>query len=200
MGMDDFAPFLKKNGCFIVRNVTPDRNKTIKIFNYPILFNDTRDLLQIPGVAESDLRASLLKGELRHKILSKDIVVECSDIDLLQFNDDQKVFLQSSGISKGLQVDNSNFSIIRKEDIQLVGTVDDVNVIYEIPNGHFIQNNTYKIIVYKNGVKQFYLDDYLIAESGGPGTGYDTVILTIPPMSSILPIDVITADYYIFNS
>jgi hypothetical protein len=79
--MDQFAPFLKRNGSFVVRNITPDRQKTIKIFNYPILFNQTRDLLQIPGVSEQDLRASLLKGELRHKILAQDIVVVASDID-----------------------------------------------------------------------------------------------------------------------
>ncbi len=199
MGMDDFAPFQKKNGCFIVRNVTPDRKKTIKIFNYPILFNTTRDLLQIPGVAEADLRASLLKGELRHKILAQDIVVECSDIDLLQFNDDQKAFLRDAGIINGLQVGASNLSVLRKDDIELVGNVDDVNTVFQIPSGKFIQNTTYKIIVYKNGVKQVFLDDYFIAESGGPGTGFDTVILTVPPTTTPPPIDIITADYYVSN-
>jgi len=103
-GMNEFAPFLKKYGCFVVRNVTTDRKKTIKIFNYPILFNTTRDLLMIPGVSESDIRASLLKGELRHKILAEDIVVECSDIDLLQFNLEQKSFLQNAGIINGLEI------------------------------------------------------------------------------------------------
>lgn len=104
MGMNDFAPDLKINGCFIVRNVTPDRGKTIKIFNYPILFNQTRDLLNIPGVSEADIRASLLKGTLRHKILAQDIVIECSDIDLLQFNQAHKEFLQSAGVVTGLEV------------------------------------------------------------------------------------------------
>ena len=100
----DYAPYQKQYGCFTVRNVTPDRHKTIKIFGYPINFNQTRDLLQIPGVSEADIRASLLKGELRHKILAKDIVVECSDIDLLQFNLDQKAFLQAAGVINGLEV------------------------------------------------------------------------------------------------
>ena len=80
MGNNDFAPFQKINGCFIVRNICSYRQKTIKIFNYPIPFNRTRDLLAIPGVSESDIRASLLKGELQHKILVGDIVIECSDI------------------------------------------------------------------------------------------------------------------------
>jgi len=102
--MSNFAPYIKKYGCFIVRNVTPDRNKTISIFQYPINFNTTRDLLLIPGVSESDIRASLLKGELRHKILAKDIIIECSDIDLVQFNLGQKDFLQNAGVSFGLAV------------------------------------------------------------------------------------------------
>lgn len=104
MPMNEFAPYLKINGCFIVRNITPDRQKIIKIFQYPIPFNRTRDLLQIPGVSESDIRASLLKGELQHKIRAKDIIIECSDIDLLQFNSAHKLFLQNAGIINGLEV------------------------------------------------------------------------------------------------
>jgi hypothetical protein len=198
--MDEFAPYLKRNGTFVVKNVTPDQNKTIKIFNYPILYNQTRDLLQIPGVAEQDIRASLLKGELRHKILAQDIVVISSDIDLLQFNAAQKQFLQSAGIITGLQVSSSNLDVLRKEDIQLVGTVDNINTVFIIPSGKFLQNSTYKIIVYKNGVKQLYLDDYFIAESGGPGTGYDTVIFSVAPTTVPSPVDVITADYYLSNT
>lgn len=197
--MDIFAPYLKRNGSFVVKNITPDRQKTIKIFNYPILYNQTRDLLQIPGVAEQDLRASLLKGELRHKILAQDIVVIDSDIDLLQFNDDQKQFLRDAGIINGLQVGSPQINVLRKEDIQLLGVVDDSNTVYTIPVGTFIQNTTYKIIVYKNGVKQVYLDDYFIAESGGPGTGYDTVIFTVAPTTTPAPDDILTADYYINN-
>ncbi len=200
MTVDQFAPYLKRYGCFIVRNITSDRNKTITIFQYPINFNQTRDLLQIPGVAEQDIRASLLKGELRHKILAKDIVVECSDIDLLQFNLDQKSFLQDAGIVNGLQVTSENLSVLKKEDIELVGVVDDSNTVYSIPFGKFIQNDLYRIIVYKNGVKQFFLDDYFIAESGGPGSGYDTVILTVPPTTVPPPDDIITADYYLDNT
>jgi hypothetical protein len=200
MTVDQFAPYQKRYGCFIVRNITPDRNKTIKIFTYPINFNCTRDLLQIPGVSEQDIRASLLKGELRHKILARDIVVECSDIDLLQFNLDQKAFLQDAGIVNGLQVTSENLSVLKKEDIQLLGAVDDSNTVFTIPFGKFIQNVLYKIIVYKNGVKQFFLDDYFIAESGGPGSGYDTVIFVEPPTTTPPPDDIITADYYLDNT
>lgn len=196
--MDVFAPYLKINGCFIVLNVSP-QVKTINIFNYPINYNSTRDLLQIPGVSEQDIRASLLKGELQHKIRAKDIIVVCSDIDLLQFNDNQKNFLRNAGIVNGLQAGSSQFNVLRKEDIKLIGNVDGINTIFTIPSGTFIQSGDYKIIVYKNGVKQVFLDDYLITESGGPGTGYDTVIMTTPPTVIPSPTDVITADYYVNN-
>lgn len=99
--MDIFAPYLKINGCFVVLNTAPE-NKTIKIFNYPINYGQTRDLLQIPGVAEADIRASLLKGEINHKIRAGEVIVTCSDIDLLQFNASQKTFLQGAGIVNGL--------------------------------------------------------------------------------------------------
>ncbi len=103
MGMNDFAPYLKMNGCFVVQNISP-QVKTIKIFNYPINYLKTRDILQIPGVGEADIRASLLKGELNHKIRANDITVLCSDVDLLQFNAAQKAFLMGAGIVNGLDV------------------------------------------------------------------------------------------------
>ncbi len=58
----------------------------------------------IPGVSESDIRASLLKGELRHKFLAEDIELVFSDIDLLQFNDCHKDWLKSLGFGKGIEV------------------------------------------------------------------------------------------------
>lgn len=182
-GFDDFAPYLKKNGCFIVRNITPDRQKTIKIFTYPIPFNQTRDLLQIPGVGESDIRASLLKGELRHKILAKDIYVECSDIDLLQFNSDQKQFLQDAGIIKGLEVTAviSTLPYLWREEKDLIGTRDGVNRTFytaeKFLNGTFTTGDQFHIHIKHNGKDLYESIDYSIGESGGPGTGYDTINL-----------------------
>jgi hypothetical protein len=183
-GADGIAPYLKQHGCFVVRNITPDRHKTIKIFNYPINFNQTRDLLQIPGISEADIRASLLKGELNHKLRAKDIIVECSDIDLLQFNDDQKLFLQEAGIIKGLEVTGVPTAIpfLLKQNIQMIGIVNGVNRIFSIPppdkfiNGAF-SGNIFKIQVFHNGRELDETIDYLISESGGAGTGYDTIIL-----------------------
>lgn len=199
MGNNSFAPYYKQNGSFIVKNISSIR-KTIKIFNYPINFGYTRDLLQIPGVAENDIRASLLKGEINHKIRANEIVIISSDIDLLQFNADQRSFLQNSGIVDGLQTNSFTSSVIRKEDIILIGNINSINTNYTIPSGKFIENSIYKIIVYLNGVKQVYLDDYFIAESGGPGTGYDTIIMSVAPTAIPAPSDIITADYYVNNT
>jgi hypothetical protein len=189
-GMNDFAPYVKKYGCFIVRNITPDRKKTIQIFKYPILFNTTRDILQIPGVSEADIRASLLKGELRHKILAKDIVVECSDIDLLQFNLDQKSFLESAGIVNGLEVSGGTggFDV---QDATLIGTRDNVNTTFTTPTP-FKHTSQFKEVLFVNGLRQHIPEDYFVAESGGPGTGYDTIVFVTPPF----PDDILTIDYF----
>lgn len=101
MGNDSFAPWSTNPNCFIVMNVAPV-NKTIFIFQYPINHGASRDLLRIPGVAESDIRASLLKGELNHKIRASEIVITCSDIDLTQYNSTTLAFLQAAGVVNGL--------------------------------------------------------------------------------------------------
>jgi len=199
MGMNGFAPFQKRNTSFVVKNIISNSNKEIKIFNYPIPVGKERDLLAIPGVSESDIRASLLKGELLNKLLANEITIVFSDINLLQFNEDQKAFLKACGVDFGTTVSTSQLSYIKKEDVQLVGVVDGVNNIFTIPFGTFVQDADHKIIVYKNGVKQMFLDDYFIFEGGGPGTGYTGIIMVTPPSTTPSPVDVITADYYIKN-
>lgn len=130
MGESEFSYSLKYNTHFIVRNITGQPNsmlhlagdnpaipppyrssafytspkKIVNIFQYPINPGGTRDLLQIPGVQESDIRASLLKGELRHKFLCGDIELISSNIDLLQFSDKQRAWLQSYGFTEGVTV------------------------------------------------------------------------------------------------
>ena len=104
-----FAYSLKYNTHFIVQNIsghstTSPYQKTVKIFNYPILYGETRDILQIPGIQEADIRAALLKGEIRHKLLNGDIRMVSSNIDLLQFSDKQRNFLLGFGITEGVQV------------------------------------------------------------------------------------------------
>ena len=88
---------------FVVKNIASG-NKTIRIFNYPILNGQTRDLLAIPGVSESDIRYSLLRGDLYIKLQYKEAIIVDTDIDLLQFNDEQKRFLIEHGANHGLEI------------------------------------------------------------------------------------------------
>jgi len=199
MGMDSFAPDGPNVQCFRVKNIDP-QERTLFIFNYPINYGCTRDLLAIPGVSEGDIRSALLKGQIGHKIKYGEITVLCSDIDLLQFNTTQLAFLQAAGIVNGLQIGPGQLTAIEQLDIQLVGVVDGVNTMFTIPTGTWIQEAPYKIIVYRNGVKQRMADDYFISESGGPGTGFTTITFTVPPSPTPLPVDIMTADYFQSNA
>lgn len=189
--MNEFGPYSAKNGCFIVKNIN-ECKKTIKIFNFPIPFNRERNLLMIKGVAEADIRASLLKGELRHKILAKEITITCSDIDLLQFNDDQKQFLEDAGIVKGLEVDGSgNIKYLWRQEIPLIGTKDGTNRIFLTPEVFLYgvyEGNIFHIDVSHNGKRVFEGIDYKVIESSGVGTGYDGIQFTtfIPVSRSVL--------------
>lgn len=194
---DQFPSGYLQNGCFIVQNTSP-QNKTITIFQYPINLGQQRNLLQIAGVSEGDIRASLLKGELNFKIRAGDIKVVCSDIELLQFNDAQKTFLQAAGVINGMQVGAAQMAVLRQQDIPLVGTINGVNTTFTIPSGVWIQSGSYKIDVYVNGVLQLLGDDYAIAESSS--NGFDTIIMTIPPNTVNGIVDSLMADYYIDNS
>lgn len=169
---------------FVVKNIAPD-GKRVRVFNYPIINGDTRDLLSIPEISEAYIRHSLLKGELRVKFLNRELRVIDSDIDLLQFNSEHKSFLQSIGITKGLEV--SSFNLLFKQGIDLVGTKNGVNKTFTTPdvflNGN-IDNNTFRITVFHNGVTQEQGVDFTVSESGGPGTGFDTVtFVTFAPES-----------------
>ena len=142
-----------------------------------------------------------MKGEIRRKLKNGDIELVFSNIDLLQFNDCGIKYLEGYGFTTGVLITPSQLSIIEYQDIQLVGIVNGVNTIFTLPGSiSWIQLPPYKIIVYKNGVKQVLGDDFFILESGGPNTGYNTVILTVAPETNPSPTDIITADYYIDNT
>jgi hypothetical protein len=103
MGMNSFAPGTNECGQFIVKNTSP-QIKTIFIFNYPINYGCTRDLLKIRGVAESDIKSALMKGQLRNKFRNGDIQLVFSNIDLLQFNDCGIQYLEGYGFTTGVTV------------------------------------------------------------------------------------------------
>lgn len=165
---------------FVVRNIAPN-NKTVRVFNTPIRNRDTYDILSVPEISEADIRHSLLKGELRIKFLCQELFVVESDIDLLQFNDENKTWLESIGITKGLEVTGTGTSVLNfafKQDIMLIGTKDGSNRIFTTPE-NFIQgalgNNEFAIQVNLNS--RILIDDlhYIATESGGAGAGFDTV-------------------------
>ena len=103
MGMNVFAPHQPKCGQFVVRNISPQR-KTIFIFNYPINYHETRDLLKIPGIFEGEIKSSLMKGTLKRKFLNQDIELVISNIDLLQFTDCGIQYLEGYGFTTGVRI------------------------------------------------------------------------------------------------
>jgi len=77
--------------------------------------------------------------------------------------------------------------------VGLVGVMDGLNLAFSTVE-RFSHNLPFLTIeVYYNGVRLTLLNDYTISESGGLGTGYDTVILVTAP----LPGDHLTTNYVV---
>lgn len=66
----------------------------------------------------------------------------------------------------------------------LLGAKDGSNVTYTVPVGDIFTHNLpfFSIQVYYNGQRLILLDDYTVVESGGFGTGFDTVVLEVAPL------------------
>ena len=172
---------------FKVQNIAFDK-KTIHIFQYPIFFGKIRDLLAIPVVSEADIRHSLLKGELNIKIRSGEAKVVESNIDLLQFDACHRQFLIDAGITNGIDAPPSPVTLpfAFKQNVELIGVKNGINRIFVVPGiDKFIQgvfgNNIFKILIRHNGRGLVEFDDYTVSESGGSGTGFDTITLTFSP-------------------
>lgn len=202
-----FKTFVPKRSptVFVVRNIAPG-NKTIKIFNVPIKNGHDKDLLDIPEVSEADIRHSLLKGVLNLKIRCKEITIINSNIDLLQFDDVHKQFLIDAGITDGIEIIGgggdgygTSFPFLFRQNVPLIGVKNGINRIFSVPNGeHFVNqnigNHDFRILIRHNGKGLEEGVDYMVSESGGSGTGYDTIIF-----SAFAPIEEssILADYVI---
>lgn len=187
-----------KNGKFVVQNITPDGKKTIHLFGYPIPYLGKRDLLAIPGVDESTIKASLLKGVIKNRILARDILVVMSDVNLVQYNKDQAEFLKQAGITIGVD-NNDNVNIYRhKTNVPL--TKDNGKYRhYHVQNKEKFINNPNlnfenKIQVYHNGRLLEEGSDYMVKESEGIGTGFDEIyIMGFEPREG----SVLVASYFI---
>lgn len=81
-----------------------------------------------------------------------------------------------------------------RRNIPLNGTKDGVNRTFTVPNSEkYYHTSDLSISVFMNGQKLVYGTNYTVAESGGAGTGYDTVEFTTdPPRDST---DTLTADF-----
>lgn len=185
---------------FVVRNITSGHDKkTIHLFTYPVGSGKERDLLAIPSVSESDIRHSLLKGELRIKGENREYIVVDSNIDLLQFDNIQKLFLQSIGIINGLEVTATSSTYIFKQGVVLTGAVNGANAVFTTGTDKFLDgiigSNQFNIMVQHNGRILVKGVDYTIAESGGIGTGYDTITIIsfIPDTGSTMIADYMVA-------
>lgn len=76
---------------------------------------------------------------------------------------------------------------------ELVGAVDGINQAFVVPFGEkFVHTPPgLSIQVYYNGQRLLIVDDYTVSESGGVGTGFDTVTTVVTPKT----LDKIYADY-----
>jgi hypothetical protein len=75
--------------------------------------------------------------------------------------------------------------------VVLSGAVNGVNFVFTAPESWRQSPPNFAICVYYNGQRLLLADDYVVSESGGPGTGYDTVSTVVVPK----PGDKIWADY-----
>lgn len=182
---------------FVVENIAPG-NKRIRIFNCPIANRETKDLLALPDISEEDIRHSLLKGTIRIKLLAKEIRIVKSDINLLQFNDLNKAFLQENGFSEGLEIQNTaELPFLFRQGVKLIGIKNGINRVFYTPdpfiNGSYALNE-FKILVRHNGRVLVQDCDFTIEESGGPGTGFDTINMVsfVPNSRSELFADYVT--------
>ncbi len=182
---------------FVVRNIAPN-NKTVRIFNTPIRNRDVYDLLSVPDISEADIRHSLLKGELLIKFRNQELFVIDSDIDLLQFNDEHKAFLQSIGITKGLEVTGTGTAraFLHKVGVALLGAKNDSNRMFTTPDiflNEDVGGDLLTISIFHDGNRLVEDDEYVLAESGGAGTGFDTaVLITFKPK----PKSTLIANYF----
>lgn len=147
---------------FIVKNITHLKNekKVIKIFNYPILPNGERDLMNIPGISVDIIESSLMSGTLKHKILSKEIVISSSSLDLLQFDEAFKLFLYDAGIEQGVEIPaydgyvTATLPYVWKMDVKLIGVCNGVNRVFYTPDkfiSGIYENNQFAINIFHNG-------------------------------------------------
>lgn len=84
--MSNFANYTSNSVSFVLKNVTAPPGRIIKVFNVQVYPGFTIDVMKIPGIAEEDIRASLLKGDLRNKITNGQLKIISSTIGLPEYD------------------------------------------------------------------------------------------------------------------
>lgn len=81
-----------------------------------------------------------------------------------------------------------------KIDQPLTGAINGVNAVFTTPD-KFVHDGSLAERFYYNGVrlKEGVGQDYEVSESGGAGTGYDTITMALAPKIG----DVLTIDYFV---
>jgi len=74
--------------------------------------------------------------------------------------------------------------------VPLAGSINGSNTTFAFPEPALV-GPSYGPSVFYNGQQLLRVDDYALTESGGPGSGFDTVSLLFAPK----PGDKLTADY-----
>lgn len=80
-------------------------------------------------------------------------------------------------------------------DIPLLGTIDGINPTFTTPE-YFTQEDNFVLRLHRNGQRETIGGDYSVSESGGAGTGYDTITFVagaIPKTGEVLRADYVAA-------
>jgi len=118
---------------------------------------------EVPAVdvarAENDI--SITREELH-----ADVSRQCNNLEIVRDYPEYLLQLQSA-------VYSSSTTENQKFNIELIGTKDGSNRVFTTPDFFIVDT----IRFYRNGVRQMIGtgNDYTVSESGGPGTGYDTL-------------------------
>ncbi len=82
-----------------------------------------------------------------------------------------------------------------KLDITPTGVIDGSNRVFTLPEA-FIASGDLVLRVYRNGQRQTLGSDFTVSESGGAGTGFDTITFAVectPKVGAVLRVDYVAA-------
>jgi len=193
VGYDAWGQFPYCPTVFVVRNIAPNK-KTVNVFNVPITFGNTYDVMAIAGVSEADIRNSLLKGSLNTQLRQGEIFIVDSNIDLLQFDPCQEEFLREHGVTVGTNVEPGALGFAFQQGVALLGPKNGMNRVFTTPdsflNGAFHAND-FRIRVYHNGRQVIQTIDYDVGSNGPADFNTVTFKSFIPISTSKLEADYI---------